>query len=165
MGYLINNEYLFIFNAIKKGGEDTISLCAINSENKEKHHVLDRVRPGFKDCHMAIKNFLDSNGCSRFCPDLFEMIVRQIRCYTSNLYGFHLIEEGYGKDEWMTFFKEAYISCFALEMSSFFFSLADGQKSSLEERLRCRPDAGDEFYSEVLALDGFYRQWKLIEGL
>lgn len=163
MGYLINSGFAFTFKCVHRNDDVFLALAAIDLESKESVQLVETKEIGFLKMYdeiieyIKVKNYISKNNVT------FDALIVNINYYTSNLYGLYLEESALVKNEWLQFFKEAYVSFFALEMASFFSKLSDHEKLKFEAMLDKKCDCEDDGYSEILFLRMIYTKWKLIQ--
>lgn len=157
MGYLVNNRYSFSLVLSSDEGGPYVEVVARDFLSGEAASLAKIRSCRFQECYESIVCFLGRANLVR-TADLSEInLIRHIKSYSDSLYGFHMSNVS-GDVAVLEFFKEAYISCFALELSSAFSKLGESRLRVLMDSV-VSADSGDEYYSERLFLRRYIEQW------
>lgn len=164
---LINSKYSFAFELLNRNGVAFLSMIALDLKSKKTILVFESKEIAFSQAYSEVVGFLktcETHSLEEIGFPLVDFLALHVDRYKSNLYGFFLNEKKSTDHNSFVFFKESYVSCFAMEICSCFFRLSDEKLFELEKLAVSGANPDDEFYSEKLEIIGLYRQWRLINS-
>ena len=160
MPNLIKNSDVIAFQATKMDGGCLLTMFSISIGSRKATEIFCSQEAGFSEHYRKLAKFRGEFASTESGTPSIEQLLFHIEIYKSNLYGFYL----YGKeheDDRVQFFKEAYISCFGLEIGGIFRDLPSDQTRLFDRDLSVMPAMNPDNYSEWLSLKQFYEFWQL----